>query len=176
MSKLSSMFASISPGMDVDTATTGLVSVMKAFKIDVDDVKEGIMSPINEIGNRFATDNNDIISGLSRSSAAMAAMNSTLSETIALFTAGQEVLQDSEKMGNALKSVAMRVRGYDESTEELSDDLVDITGKVIDLTKVASNDYKGVSLFTDETQEHYKSILERAAPKRAVLFQHENRL
>lgn len=108
--------------------------------------------------NRFATDNNDIISGLSRSSAAMAAMNSTLSETIALFTAGQEVLQDSEKMGNALKSVAMRVRGYDESTEELSDDLVDITGKVIDLTKVASNDYKGVSLFTDETQEHYKSI------------------
>ena len=158
MSKLSSMFASISPGMDVDTATTGLVSVMKAFKIDVDDVKEGIMSPINEIGNRFATDNNDIISGLSRSSAAMAAMNSTLSETIALFTAGQEVLQDSEKMGNALKSVAMRVRGYDESTEELSDDLVDITGKVIDLTKVASNDYKGVSLFTDETQEHYKSI------------------
>lgn len=158
MSKLSSMFASISPGMDVDTATTGLVSVMKAFKIDVDDVKEGIMSPINEIGNRFATDNNDIISGLSRSSAAMAAMNSTLSETIALFTAGQEVLQDSEKMGNALKSVAMRVRGYDESTEELSDDLVDITGKVIDLTKAASNDYKGVSLFTDETQEHYKSI------------------
>lgn len=158
MSKLSSMFASISPGMDVDTATTGLVSVMKAFKIDVDDVKEGIMSPINEIGNRFATDNDSIISGLSRSSAAMAAMNSTLSETIALFTAGQEVLQDSEKMGNALKSVAMRVRGYDEQTEELSDDLVDITGKVIDLTKVASNDYKGVSLFTDETQEHYKSI------------------
>lgn len=54
MSKLSSMFASISPGMDVDTATTGLVSVMKAFKIDVDDVKEGIMSPINEIGKIIA--------------------------------------------------------------------------------------------------------------------------
>ena len=51
-------------------------------------------------------------------------------------------------------------RQYDENTEQLSYDLVDITGKVIDLTKVASNDYKGVSLFTDETQEHYKSIYE----------------
>ena len=46
---------------------------------------------------------------------------------------------------------------YDEETEELSDDLVDITGKVIDLTKTTSNP-KGISLFTDETQTEYKSI------------------
>ena len=46
---------------------------------------------------------------------------------------------------------------YDEETEQLSDDLVDITGKVIDLTKTASNP-KGISLFTDETQTEYKSI------------------
>jgi predicted P-loop ATPase len=50
------------------------------------------------------------------------------------------------------------IRGYDEETEQLSDDLVNITGDVINLTKVASNNYKGVSLFTDATQKHYKDV------------------
>ena len=36
--------------------------------------------------------------------------------------------------------------------------MINIKGDVIELTKVASNDFKGVSLFTDETQTEYKSI------------------
>ena len=52
MAKLSSMFALISPGMDVDTATEGLVSVMKAYGIETQDVLDGIMSKINIIGKQ----------------------------------------------------------------------------------------------------------------------------
>ena len=48
-------------------------------------------------------------------------------------------------------------RMYDEETEQLSEDLVKIRGVVLDLTKTASNP-EGISLFTDATQEHYKSI------------------
>lgn len=59
---------------------------------------------------------------------------------------------------NALRSIAMRVRGYDEETNQLSDDLVELKGEVIDLTKVASNNFTGVSLFTDESQTKYKEI------------------
>ena len=40
MAKYSSMFASISPGMDVDKATDGLVSIMKAFDIGNDNPDE----------------------------------------------------------------------------------------------------------------------------------------
>jgi len=160
MAKLSSQFASISPGLDVDNATNGLVSVMKAFDKDVDDVKEGIMSKINIIGNNFATNNAEIVTGLQKSSAAMAAMGDTMEDTIALFTAGQEILQDENSMGTALRSISMRIRGYDEETEQLSDDLKNITGDVIDLTKVASNNNQGISLFTDESQTHYKSIVQ----------------
>lgn len=54
----------------------------------------------------------------------------------------------------------MRLRGYDEETEELSDDLKTITGDIADLTKVASNNYQGISLFTDEDKEIYKSTYE----------------
>lgn len=87
-------------------------------------------------------------------------MGSTLDENIALFTAGQEIIQDASKTGNALRSMSMRIRGYDEETEELSEDLANITGEVIDLTKVTSNNNQGVSLFTDASQTQYKSIYE----------------
>lgn len=54
MAKLSSIFASISPGMDIDTATDGLVSVMKAFGKDVDEVETQIMDKINIVGRVVA--------------------------------------------------------------------------------------------------------------------------
>jgi len=50
----------------------------------------------------------------------------------------------------------MRIRGYDEETEELSDDLKTISGDIADLTKTASTP-GGISLFTDESKETYKS-------------------
>lgn len=157
MAKLAAQFAAISPGVDIGTATTGLVSVMKAYGIEAENVLDGVMSKINIVGNTAATSNAEIINGLQNSASAMAAMNSTLEENIALFTAAQEITQDDSKVGNAIRSISMRVRGYDEETGELSEELANITGEVYDLTKV-TEDAQGVSLFTDETQEHYKSI------------------
>lgn len=52
------------------------------------------------------------------------------------------------------------IRGYDEETEEFSSSIAEIKGEVIDLTKVASNNYRGVSLFTDATQTEYKDVYE----------------
>lgn len=50
MAKLSSQFASISPGMSVDESQSGLVSIMKAWSINPDQVKSEIMDPINKLG------------------------------------------------------------------------------------------------------------------------------
>ena len=49
----------------------------------------------------------------------------------------------------------MRIRGYDEETEELSEDLQNISGDIADLTKVAGKG--GISLFTDSSKTTYKS-------------------
>lgn len=157
MSQYSSMFKSISPGMDINTATKSLVSVMKAYGIETEDVLDGVMSKINAVGNSAAESNIDIVEGLQNSASAMAAMGSTLDETIALFTAAQEITQDASKTGNALRSISMRIRSYDEETGEFSDDLKNITGEVVNLTKTASNP-NGISLFTDDTQTEYKSL------------------
>ena len=159
MAKYSSHFKSISPGMNIDEATTSLVSIMKAYDIDVNNVLDGIMSKINDIGNKFGTSNTEIAEGLKKSSAAMAAVGSSLEDNIALFTAGQEIVQDASQVGNAIRSIALRIRGYDEETEQLSEDLIDVTGKVANLTKVASNGGHGISLFTDVSQTEYKSLV-----------------
>lgn len=53
MAKLSAQFAAISPGMDTEMATTGLVSVMKAYDIDVNNVLDGIESKINAVGKKL---------------------------------------------------------------------------------------------------------------------------
>ena len=160
MAKFSSQFASISPGMDVDEATTSLVSMMRAYDVEVDDVLDGIMSKINDVGNKFGTSNAEIAEGLRKSSAAMAAVGGTIESNIALFTGAQEIVQDASQVGNAIRSISLRIRGYDEETEQLSEDLVDVTGKVADLTKVASNGGRGISLFTDASQTEYKDLVQ----------------
>lgn len=157
MAELSAQFAAISPGLDVDDATSGLLSVIRAYGIEVGDVLDGVMSKINATGNSFGVSNEQIIKGLTKSAAAFAMMGGSLEENIALFTAAQEIVQNPEQVGNALRSISMRIRGYDENTEQLSEDLVNINGELIDLTKTSDNP-NGISLFTDSTMTEYKSI------------------
>lgn len=110
LAKESSILSTISPEMDIEDAQKTLVSTMKAYKIDADNVRDGISSKINEIGNNFAIDNNGIAEILKRSSAAMAAANNTLEQNIALGVAGNEIVQDSASVGTALKTISMRIR------------------------------------------------------------------
>ena len=146
MAKLSSQFAIISPGMDTTTSQEGLVSIMKAWDIGYQDVKSQIMDDINALGNAMAEDNQDIVEGMERSAAALAAVGTSTKDAFALFSGIQEVLQNSEKSGTSLRSVALRLRSFDESTEEYSSDLANITGELADLTKTAEH-AQGVSVF-----------------------------
>ena len=156
MAALSSQFAQISPGMDVETATDGLVSAMKAFHVDVTDVESEIMDVINKTGNTMATTNEEIVDMLERSSSAMSAANNTIKETIALESAAVQITRNAETTGTAFRTISMRIRGYDEETEEYIGDIEELTGKIADLTKTASTP-GGISLFTDETKSTYKS-------------------
>jgi len=159
MAEVSSIFSSISPGMDIETATDGLVSAMKAFNIEADDALDGIASKINAIGNSQAVTNADIVEFLTRSSSAMKEANNSLEETIALGTAATEITRNAEQVGTAMKTISMRIRGYDEETEEFVGGLEILEGEIADLTKVASKP-GGISLFKDADKTEYKSTYE----------------
>lgn len=104
MAKLSSKFASISPGMSTEEAQTGLVSIMKAWDVDTDRVSRDIMDNINILGNNFALTNKDIITGMEKAGATLAAIGTDIPDSFALFTGAQEVLQNAETVGTALKT------------------------------------------------------------------------
>lgn len=159
MSKYASMFKMISPDMSMEDSTDGLLSVMKAFDIEVNDVLDGIMSKINKVGNEFGTSNNEIVQMLMRSSSAMKEGNNTLAETIALETSAVEITRDYASVGTAYKTLAMRLRGYDEELETYSNDVQVLSGEIANLTKTAKKP-SGVSLFKDEAKTEYKSTLE----------------
>lgn len=159
MAKLSSQFSLISPGMDTTIAQEGLVSIMKAWDIGYQDVKSQIMDDINALGNAMAEDNQDIVEGMERSAAALAAVGTSTKDAFALFSGIQEVLQNSEKSGTSLRSVALRLRSFDESTEEYSSDLANITGELADLTKTAEH-AQGVSVFKPGSTTEFKNLVD----------------
>ena len=156
MAKTSSIFASISPGMDIEQSTDGLVSVLKAYKISAEDALDSVVSKINAVGNSQALSNADIVEFLTRSSSALAEANNNLDQAVALGTAATEVVRDAASVGTTLKTVAMRLRSYDEETEQYSEDLAVLEGEIASLTKTAKHPL-GISLFTDLDKTTYKS-------------------
>ena len=164
MAKLSSQFALISPGMDVDKATSGLVSIMKAYDISVDDVLEKIESKVNIIGNNLALSNDNIVSMLQDSVSAMAEGRNTLEQTIALESAAYEIVQDNS-VGNGFKTVSLRLRGLNEETQELDDSLKTIKGDLYDLTGVSimedANTYKSTYQILKEISGVWESLTDK---------------
>lgn len=156
MAEMSAMFAAISPDMNAEQAQNGLVSIMKAFDIDPNNVLDGILSKVNIIGNTAATSNGEIVEMLQKSSSAMREANNTLEETIALETAAVEITRDSASVGTAYKTISARLRGLDEETLEVIEDTEILTGKFAEATKTLNNP-GGISLFTDASKQTFKS-------------------
>lgn len=140
LAKSTSIFKTISPEMDTELSQKTLVSVMKAYEsegINASNVLDKVGSKINEVGNNFAANNNDIAEILQNSASALKAGGNSLSQAIGLGTGAQEIIQNAPKVGNALKTLSMYAR--DEKK----------VGKVEAAT--------GVSAYTDSTRKQFKS-------------------
>ena len=133
MAKLSSQFVSISENLNMDEATGSLISTMKAYGMEADEVLDGIMSKINSVGNAFAVTNADLAEGLRVGSAALAASGTDLDSFISMFTAANEIMRDASSTANGLRTVAMRLRSFNEEGEYDSE-LANISGDIADLT------------------------------------------
>ena len=104
MAELSAKFASVSVDMTMEQADEGLVSIMKAYDVATEDVERQIMDNINTLGNQFALSNEDILEGMKRAGATLSLQGTSLEDSFALFTGAQEVIQNAERVGTALKT------------------------------------------------------------------------
>lgn len=119
MAENSAIFAAISPELNTEEATDGLISIMKAFGYEANEVLDGVISKINKLGNELAISNKDIVEVMTRASSAMQAANNSFEQTSALAVAAVEITRNSEQAGKPLpdavviqyKKVAISVKG-----------------------------------------------------------------
>lgn len=73
--------------------------------------------------NNFAITSAGIGDALQRSASALFAAGNTIDESVALVTAANAVIQNPEQVGNALKTLSLRLRGAKTELEEAGEDV-----------------------------------------------------
>lgn len=157
LAQVSSIYANVGE-VDDDTAVSDIVTAMKAYGIAADDAMS-IIDKYNELGNNFAVSSAGLGEGISNAASSLALANNDINQSLAMLTGMTEITQNANESGNALKILSMRLRGYDEETQEYSNDVEVLSGNIADLTKTAETP-GGISIFADETKETFKSTYE----------------
>lgn len=101
-----------------------------------------IVDAYNEVGNNFSISSSGIGEVMERSASALQVANNTFAESIALGTAMNEQLQDTEQAGSALKILSLRLRGAASEIEamgESTDGMITSTSKMRDEIKAFTN-------------------------------------
>lgn len=60
---------------------------------------------------------------MKQSANALSVANNSMSQSVALIATANKTIQDSSKVGNALKTISMRIRGVAQENEELDSNL-----------------------------------------------------
>ena len=157
LAEVSSIYANVGE-VDDDTAVSDIVTAMKAFNIEAENAM-GIIDRLNALGNNFATSSAALGDGLSNAASSLQLAGNDIDQSLAMITGMTEITQDASESGNALKILSMRLRGYDEETQEYSNDVEILSGNIADLTKTADTP-GGISIFKDENKEEFRSTYE----------------
>lgn len=130
----------------VNDASESIISTMKAFGVEAKDVTS-IVDKFNEVGNNYAISSAGVGSALQRSASALHTAGNTLDQSIGMIVAANDVAQDPESVGNALKVLSLRIRGAKTDLEQMgesTDDVAVSTSKLRDQIKALTNvDGKG---------------------------------
>lgn len=161
----------------IGDASSSVISTMKAFNIEAQN-SMGIVDEFNEVGNKFAISSAGVGDALLRSASALAAGGNSLEESIGLITAANDVVQNPDSVGTAMKTVSMYLRATKteleeagESTEgmaatisELRSELLALTHEKVDI-QLDADTYKSTYQILKEMSAAWKDMtdMERAA-------------
>lgn len=155
MAESAQILMNVSEFDDISSATDSLISAIQAFSYTADQSLH-VVDILNTIGNKYAISTSDLAESLTRSSAALVAAGNTMEEAVALTAAANTIIQNSESVGNALKTVSMRIRGTTtkelEAAGEDTDGLVENTSKLYSKIKAltAVGGKEGISILGDD--------------------------
>ena len=108
LSDVTTLLTNVGDNMTQQKSSEGLISTLKGFNMQASQA-ESIIDKVNEVANTQPIDTAGIFEGLKRSASSMSAANNTLSETIALITAANSVVQDPSTIGTAFKTKFLQI-------------------------------------------------------------------
>ncbi|PIH59673.1 phage tail tape measure protein, partial [Paenibacillus sp. LK1] len=117
MAKQTLVYQNVGDIKTPEDASKQLISSIKGFDIEVDREAKNVAKVVdiyNEVGNKFAISTDGIGQAVQRSASSLYTAGNTIEESVALITAANTTVQDPAKVGNALKTLSMRLRGVDE--------------------------------------------------------------
>ena len=156
LARATQLYVNVGDNMTAETASENLISTLQGFQLDASEA-ENIIDRFNEVANNYAIDTQGIGEALKRSAASFNAANTSLSESIALVTTANAVVQDPDSIGTTFKTLSARIRGAETELSELgeeTDDYTKTTSKLRDLVKSLT----GFDIMVDE--DTFKSVYE----------------
>lgn len=133
---------------DVDTATTGITSIIKGYELDANDA-EHVSDVLVKVGQEYAISAEELMAAFQRGGAALHASGTDFEKSAALFAATNASLQNAETTGTMWKTVSARIRGATTELEEMgeeTDGLAQGLSKYMEEIKALS----GVDIMKDE--------------------------
>jgi TP901 family phage tail tape measure protein len=104
--------------LDIQSASNGIIGAIKGFNMQLDNqgqTTQKIVDIFNEVSNNFAISSAGIGQAFERSSASLYQAGNSVEQATALVTAANSTIQNPERVGTALKTVAERLRGIDDA-------------------------------------------------------------
>ena len=171
LAKAALIYKSVGDGIkDVDEASQSIISTMKAFGVEAENTMT-IVDEMNYTGNNFAISSAGIGDALIRSASALSAAGNTMEQSIALITAMNSTVQDTDKVGTTLKTLTMYLRaakteaesageatdGMASSVSTLREDVLRLTDKKVDIM-IDDSTFKSTYQIMQEIADVWKDL------------------
>ena len=150
--------------MTQEAASEGVVTMLSAFKLDplkeipvvVDGVTKSTneltnaMDKINYVGNNFAISSDGILTAITSGANVLAEYGVSMNDTVAMIASANTTLQDSSRVGNGLKTIAINLAGIKANA----------SNGTLELNKTAKalKEIAGIDVFENEETGELKNM------------------
>lgn len=156
---VATLYKNVGDGIEsASQASEYLISILRGFNLEASDAAS-VVDKINEVSNRTAVSAEGLGEILTRSAASLAAAGNTLDESLALAAGSNTIIQNPERVGNALKSISLFLRAAKTEAEELNIDTEGMASSVSELREDVMA-IAGVDIMANTDGTEFKSTIQ----------------
>lgn len=158
--------------IDSESANKGLIATMKSYNIQAKDSMD-IIDKLNNVSNHYAISVGGLNDAIMRGGSALSTANNDLSQSLSLITTANSAIQNPAKVGNALKTISMNMRGMKQKGGEtfpklkkMLDETTHGSVKLTQVTKEGKEEFrstydviKDLSMVWDDLNNMQKSMI-----------------